>query len=266
MLLNDSSDRAVLCVRNLTVCFRLPQMVVHAVAGVSFDVRRGVITALVGESGCGKSVTALSVLGLLDGTDAVTSGEILIDGNRVRSLDKRKRRRLCGEQVGMVFQDPVNSLDPLFPVGYLVMEAIRAHRPVGRKESRQRAVRLLERMQLPDPERIMGKYPFQLSGGMCQRIMIAIAMAQEPPLLIVDEPTTALDVTIQAQILDQIVALSRENGTGVLFITHDLGVVAEVADDICIMKNGEIVETGSVEKVFHQAQHPYTRMLLEAIL
>ncbi|WP_291300608.1 ABC transporter ATP-binding protein [Desulfosporosinus sp. BICA1-9] len=266
MLLNSRQQDVVLSVKNLKVEFRLPGNVIQAVNGISFEVRRGRITALVGESGCGKSVTAMSIMGLLECKGSIIDGEILVSGQDVRGLSAKQRHSYCGVQVGVVFQDPVNSLDPLFSIGDLVSETIRAHRNITRREARAQSVELLRRMHLPDPEGIMNKYPFQLSGGMCQRVMIAIAMAMHPPLLIADEPTTALDVTIQAQILDQICTMSRETQTGVLFITHDLGVVAEIADDIYIMKEGMIVEAGTVLDVFHCAQHDYTKQLLNAIL
>ncbi|MDF2873948.1 MAG: ABC-type dipeptide/oligopeptide/nickel transport system, ATPase component [Sporomusa sp.] len=256
----------VLRVTGLKVDFHLPRGVVRAVDGVSLQVSRGRITALVGESGCGKTVTAMSVMGLLDGTGRIAAGEIMVNGVNVRQLTARQRTRYCGVQAGMIFQEPVDSLNPLFTIGELVSESILAHRQMSNRQSRKEAVELLARMKLPDPESMMGKYPFQLSGGMCQRVMIAMAMAMQPPLLIADEPTTALDVTVQSQILGQIRDMSSRAGTGVLLITHDLGVVAEVADDVYIMRAGQIVESGTGLEVFETPRHEYTRQLLAAIL
>jgi ABC-type dipeptide/oligopeptide/nickel transport system ATPase component len=264
---DDQADQdIVLKIRDLKVDFVLPNRVVHAVDGVNLEVRGGRITALVGESGCGKTVTALSVAKLLDPRANILCGGIFVEGKDVLDIPLRQLHRYRGVKVGMIFQDPVDSLNPLMTVGYLVSEALMAHEKLSKKEARRQAELLLYKVGLPDVKGIMKKHSFQLSGGMCQRVMIAVAMAMRPPLLIADEPTTALDVTVQAQILDEIYVLSREFGTGVLFITHDLGVVAEIADDVYVMKDGKIVENGNVMEIFRRPRHSYTKALLQAIL
>ena len=255
-----------LALRHLSVDFQTDRGIVHAVRDVSFHVRKGRITALVGESGSGKSVTSLTVMGLLAPNGRVSSGQILLDGQDVLRLSRKERQKLNGKRFGMIFQDPSASLDPLFSVENQMTEGIRSHRRIDRREAREECLQHLRAVNLVNPEEILKKRPFELSGGMCQRVMIAIAMAQKPDFLIADEPTTALDVTVQKQILRQVYSLAREQDVGVLFITHDLGVVAEIADEVAIMKDGEIVEYGDVMDIFDRPVHAYTRQLLDAVL
>lgn len=255
----------VLSVKNLSCCFYTPSKIVEAVGGVSFDVRAGRIMAVVGESGCGKTATAMSICGLLGPSGKVVEGEILLGGRDLGSLTREQFRRVRGREMAMIFQDPVNALNPVLTVGTQIIEAITAHRRLKRHQALNIALEAMEKAGLSSPGQLLGKYPFQLSGGMCQRVMIAIALAMRPALLIADEPTTALDVTIQAQILEELTGMKEKYGTGVMLITHDLGVVAEVADEVCIMKAGVVVETGNVYQVFKNPAHPYTRELIESI-
>lgn len=260
----EENDR--LMVKNLYVDFTTDAGIVHAVKGVSFDIERGKISVIVGESGSGKSVTSFAIMDLLAKNGRAVSGDILLGGENLRTLKKRDRRKLLGKKLGMIFQDPVGSLDPLFTIEYQMGEGLRKHLGLGRKKARERSIEALRSLNLQDPEYLLTKKPFELSGGMCQRVMIAIAMSLQPEYLIADEPTTALDVTVQKQILQEIYDLSREHGVGVLFITHDLGVVAEIADKIFVMKDGEIVERGTPEKIFYHPENEYTKSLLEAVL
>lgn len=255
-----------LLVQDLYVEFQTDEKIVHAVNGVNLQIPKGKITALVGESGSGKSVTSLAVMGLLPDNGKVTRGSIIVDGIDLQELSKKQRNRMNGTKMGMIFQDPSASLDPLFTVGNQMTEGIRAHHRISKKEAWGMAQTYLDAVHLPDTARIMKKYPFELSGGMCQRVMIAATMALQPDYLIADEPTTALDVTVQRQILTEIYRLSRQKGVGVLFITHDLGVVAEIADQVYIMQNGKVVEAAEVVQIFHSPSHPYTKQLLAAIL
>jgi peptide/nickel transport system ATP-binding protein len=242
---------------------------VAAVRGVSLSVGRGEIVGLVGESGSGKSLTVLSVLRLLP-SNARVSGRILLDGGLdggtdLLTLPEREMRKVRGRRIAMVFQEPSTALDPVWSIGFQIAEAIRAHRPVSRKEARDEAARLLERVALADARRRLDDYPHQLSGGQRQRVMLAVALAAGPDLLLADEPTTALDVTIQAQVLELLQRLRDELGLSVLLITHDLGVVAEVCDRLAVMREGRIVEEGSVEEVFRAPAHPVTRELLSNV-
>jgi peptide/nickel transport system ATP-binding protein len=232
---------------------------------VSFTLSRGEILALVGESGCGKSLTALSLVRLLPAAAVLTGGRVAFDGQDLGQLAEEAMRRLRGDRIACIFQEPVAALDPLMPVGRQVTEAIRAHRPLARGEARRRALELFRSVGIAEPERRLDQYPFQLSGGMCQRVMIAMALACAPAVLIADEPTTALDVTIQAQILYLIRRLRAETGTAVLLITHDMGVVAEMADRVAVMYAGRIVEEAPVDALFADQHHPYTRLLLASI-
>jgi ABC-type dipeptide/oligopeptide/nickel transport system ATPase component len=235
------------------------------VHGVSLSIGRGEIVGLVGESGSGKSLTALSVLQLLP-PQARVAGRVILDGEiDLLTLPAREIRRVRGGRIGLVFQEPSTALDPVWPIGFQIAEAVRAHRPVSRREARQEAVRLLERVALPDARRRLDDYPHQLSGGQRQRALLAVALAAGPDLLLADEPTTALDVTIQAQILELLETLRAELHLSVLLITHDLGVVAETCDRVAVMQEGRIVEEGSVEAVFRAPAHPYTRGLLAAV-
>jgi peptide/nickel transport system ATP-binding protein len=239
------------------------------VRGVSLQVGRGEVVGLVGESGSGKSMTALAVLGLLPPPGRVTAGEILLDGPGgpadLLKLPPRRMRRVRGGRVAMVFQDPSTSLNPVLSIGFQVAEAVRAHRPVSRREAREEAARLLDRVALPAAGRRLDAYPHQLSGGQRQRVMIAMALAGRPDLLLADEPTTALDVTLQAQILELLEDLRRDLGLSVLLITHDLGVVAETCDRVAVMQGGRLVETAGVEALFRSPVHPYTQALLAAV-
>ena len=257
----------LLSVRDLRTWFHTDQGVARAVDGVSFDVVAGETLGIVGESGCGKTVTSLSILGLLPRPPAVIGEESSIRflGEELVGASERRLRALRGNEISMIFQEPMSSLNPVYPVGSQISEALRLHRRMGRKEARAEAVRLLEEVGIPDPERRVDEYPHQLSGGMRQRVMIAMALSCEPRLLIADEPTTALDVTIQAQILELLASLRGRHGMAVLLITHDLGVVAEVCDRVVVMYAGQVVETGGVHELFADPRHPYTRGLLDSL-
>ncbi len=253
-------------VRALETRFSTEAGLVHAVDGLSFSVNKGDSLALVGESGCGKSVTALSILRLVpDPPGRVAGGEILFEGYDLLKLSRRDMRRIRGGEMSMIFQDPMTSLNPVLTIGDQISEAIRTHESVSRRSAWRRCVELLELVRIPDPHRRVHDYPHRLSGGMRQRAMIAMAVACAPKLLIADEPTTALDVTIQAQVLGLLDRLKRELGMTVLLITHDLGVVAEWANRVVVMYAGNKVEEGRVDELFAQPLHPYTQGLLGAI-
>jgi oligopeptide/dipeptide ABC transporter ATP-binding protein len=257
---------ALLTTRNLTIEFHTPDGVVRAVEDLSFSIERGKTVCVVGESGCGKSVTALSIMRLLPIPPAkVVSGSILFEDTELLSLPGEGIRRIRGNDIAMIFQDPMTSLNPVFTCGHQLMEPLRLHRGLGKKESREQAVELLRHVRIPDPHKRVDEYPHQLSGGMRQRVMIAIALACNPKLLIADEPTTALDVTIQAQILDLLAMLKDEHDMAVMFITHDLGVVAEIADEVLVLYAGKTVERGPAEAIYHRPRHPYTIGLLESV-
>jgi len=239
--------------------------VTHAVDGVDLAVPRGATLGVVGESGCGKSVTVLAVMGLLPKQDCDVSGAIRFDGIDLLRLPDRKLRDLRGDRLAMIFQEPMTSLNPSYTIGEQIIEAIVRHRGVSRGEARARAIEMLRRVRIPSPEERIDDYPHKLSGGMRQRAMIAIALACDPELLIADEPTTALDVTIQAQILDLMRDLKAETGAAIILITHDLGVVAEVCDEVAVMYAGQIVERAPVATLFEEPQHPYTLGLMGSI-
>ncbi len=259
------SDR-LLEVEDLHVEFPTEGGVVHAVNGVSFELARGCTLGIVGESGSGKSVCALSTMGLTRAQGARISGRILFEGVDLLTLPERGMRALRGNELAMIFQDPLSSLHPLYRVGAQIVEGIRAHRDVSRRAAREQAIALLDLVGLPEPSRHVDAYPHELSGGMRQRVMIAMALANEPKLLIADEPTTALDVTVQAQILALLRRLREELGMALVLVTHDLGVVAEMADEIAVMQAGLIVERGTAEQVLTAPQHPYTQGLLRSSL
>jgi oligopeptide/dipeptide ABC transporter ATP-binding protein len=257
---------SLLEVKDLRTWFHTEEGVARAVDGVSLHVERGEILGVVGESGCGKSVTSLSIMGLIDDPGRIEQGSsIRFDGRELTSLPEKEMRQIRGNDIAMIFQEPMTSLNPVFAVGGQIAEALRLHRRLGRKDARARAIEMLARVGIPVPERRVDEYPHQLSGGMRQRVMIAMALANEPDLLIADEPTTALDVTIQAQILELLLELRRDTGMGVMLITHDLGVVAEVCDRVVVMYAGQVVEEGSVDGIFSNPSHPYTQGLLAAV-
>ena len=232
---------------------------------ISFDMERGEVLALVGESGCGKSLTAMALLKLLPPAARLVGGHILFEGEDLSRLSDRAMRRLRGERMSIIFQEPTASLDPLSTVGSQIAEAYTIHRGGSRSQARRVARDMLEAVGIPDPERRLDQYPFELSGGMCQRIMIAIALICDPSLLVADEPTTALDVTIQAQILDLMKTLVAERGASVLLITHDMGVVADIASRVAVMYAGRVVEIAAVDELFREPHHPYTALLLASV-
>jgi peptide/nickel transport system ATP-binding protein len=256
----------LLAVRNLVTSFRTDAGVLRAVDGVSFDVPKGSTVGIVGESGCGKSVTSLSIMRLIPSPPgSIESGEVLFNGQDVLKLTEREMRSMRGRKISMIFQEPMTSLNPVYTVGSQIIEVIRLHQKVSRSEARKRAVEMLHLVGIASPETRVDSYPHQLSGGMRQRVMIAMALACEPELLIADEPTTALDVTIQAQILDLLRRLQEKMKMSVILITHDLGVVAEFAQQMVVMYAGRVVEEGSVAELFAHPKHPYTEGLLHSI-
>jgi peptide/nickel transport system ATP-binding protein len=260
------ASAALLDVSNLSVGFVGDDgRVTPAVTGISFQVGAGRTLGVVGESGCGKSVTALSLMRLLPKGTARVSGSIKFDGRDLLALPEADMRALRGNRLAMIFQEPMTSLNPSFTVGDQIGEALRCHRQLDKAAARLEAIALLRQVRIPSPEQRVDEYPHKLSGGMRQRVMIAMALACRPALLIADEPTTALDVTIQAQVLDLLRNLASETGASILFITHDLGVVAELCDDVIVMYAGEIVEQATVAQLFEQPQHPYTVGLLGAL-
>jgi peptide/nickel transport system ATP-binding protein len=254
-----------LSVENLVVHFPTPDGLVRATDGLSYTLERGKTIGIVGESGSGKSVSSSAILGLHRGTNARVSGEIWLDGVELLSLGEREMRRARGKEIAMIFQDPLSSLHPYFTVGDQVGEAYRAHNRVSRGAAKKRAIEMLDRVGIPQASRRVDDYPHQFSGGMRQRVMIAMALINDPALIIADEPTTALDVTVQAQILDLLQDLQREFNTGLIMITHDLGVIAEVADDILVMYAGRAVEYGSAKEVLTRPAMPYTQGLLDSV-
>jgi oligopeptide transport system ATP-binding protein len=257
---------ALLEVNDLKTYFYTREGVVQAVDGVSFEVEKGETLGLVGESGCGKSVTALSIMGLIPKPPAkIVGGDVLFEGKDLTKLDDRQLQSVRGRQVAMIFQDPMTSLNPTIKIGTQITETIDRHFDVSRDEARKRAVELLEEVRIPRAAERLDDYPHRFSGGMRQRVMIAIALSCNPKLLIADEPTTALDVTIQAQILDLLDELRREHEMAMILITHDMGVVAETADDIAVMYAGQIVERASALDLYDNPEHPYTEALLGAL-
>jgi oligopeptide/dipeptide ABC transporter ATP-binding protein len=256
----------LLSVQGLRVGFATEEGVVQAVDGVSFDLRPGEVVAIVGESGSGKSVTAQTIIGLTRANNARIEGSVKLGGEELTSAGDAEMRQLRGERVAMIFQDPMTSFNPVYRLGDQIVEAIRAHRPgTSKKQGRERVVELFEAVGIPNAGQRVDDYPHEFSGGMRQRAMIAMALALEPEVLIADEPTTALDVTIQAQILGLIEQLNREHNLATILITHDLGVVAEVADRVLVMYAGKVVEEGTLDEIFYDPQHPYTWGLLGSL-
>jgi peptide/nickel transport system ATP-binding protein len=252
-------------VRDLKVSFRTEDGIVHAVDGISFTVAEGEVVGIVGESGSGKSVTMMSVMRLITDPNVIYQGQILYKGRDLMALSRDAMRKVRGEEISMIFQDPMTSLNPVYTVGWQIEEQLKEHYELTKGQARRRATELLAQVGIPRPEQRIDDYPHQFSGGMRQRVMIALALSCNPDLLIADEPTTALDVTIQAQILELIKNLKRDFGSAVTLITHDLGVVADIADRILVMYAGRIVEEGSKEQIFYDPQHPYTWGLLGSI-
>ncbi|WBQ08498.1 ABC transporter ATP-binding protein [Kribbella sp. CA-293567] len=257
-----TNDNAFLSVRDLRVHFPTDDGLVKSVDGLSFDLDRGKTLGIVGESGSGKSVTSLSIMGLHKGGSAKISGQVVLDGQDLISASREEVRLLRGKRMAMIFQDPLSAMHPYYTVGHQIIEAYRVHNQVTKQVARKHAIDMLDRVGIPQPDRRVDAYPHQFSGGMRQRAMIAMALSCDPDLLIADEPTTALDVTVQAQILDLIRDLQSEFNSAVIIITHDLGVVAELADDIQVMYAGRAIEYGTAEDIFDRPQHPYTWGLL----
>jgi oligopeptide/dipeptide ABC transporter ATP-binding protein len=255
----------VLEVRNLKTSFFTGKGVIKAVDDVSFSLAKGETLGLVGESGCGKSVTAMSITGLISPPGRVVGGQVLLNGQDLLDFSEPEMRHVRGSQISMVFQEPMTALNPVLEVGFQIAEAVVAHEKVTRKQAWDRAVESMRAVSIPDPEKRAKDYPHHLSGGMRQRVMIAMALVCRPTLLIADEPTTALDVTIQAQILELLDSLRHQYNLSMILISHDLGVIAEVAENVAVMYAGKIVEIGPVMDVFHNAKHPYTQGLLHSI-
>jgi len=260
-----SAQAPLLDVRDLAVSFTTEEGAVQAADGVSFELRAGEVLAVVGESGSGKSVTAATLMGLTRGPNATISGTAVFEGTELVAASDEELQRIRGNRMAMVFQDPLSSLDPVYRVADQIVEQIRAHRDTDKEEARERAIELMEAVGIPDAVGRADAYPHEFSGGMRQRVMIAMALSLDPALLIADEPTTALDVTIQAQIIDLLRELNRSRELAVLLITHDIGVVAEIADRVAVMYGGRIVEYGTAEEIFYDPQHPYTWGLLGSL-
>ena len=256
---------ALLQIDNLTVEFETASGWFRAVDGVSLSVEKGEVLAIVGESGSGKSVSMLAVMGLLPWTAKITADRMLFEGRDIQNIDPAERRKLIGKDIAMIFQEPIASLNPCFTVGFQIEEVLRIHLGLGKKERRARAIELFKLVGLPNPEERLSHFPHQMSGGQCQRVMIAIAIACNPKLLIADEPTTALDVTIQKQILDLLMSLQAENGMGLIMITHDMGVVAETADRVVVQYKGRKMEEADVLSLFESPKSNYTKALLAAL-
>ena len=255
----------VLEVKDLVTTFRIGKKEYEVLRGISFDINENETVCMVGESGCGKSVTTLSIMDLLPNNGRVVSGSIKLNGQELTTMTAKERNGLRGKQMGMIFQEPMTALNPLLTIGQQLTEGLRLHKGLSKEEAYEVVVTYLEKVGIANPEDRMKQYPFQLSGGLRQRIMIAMVMAVEPSLLIADEPTTALDVTIQKQVLVLLNKLKKDVSTGVLFITHDLGVVAEIADRVIILYSGRKVEEGSIETIFAKPLHPYTVGLMKAV-
>jgi len=266
MKIENSKNRPLLEVRDVTIHFFTEEGVVRAVENVSFEIYPGEVLGLVGESGCGKSVTGLSLLRLIPiPPGRIVSGDILFDGRNLLPLEEKEMEKVRGNDISMIFQEPMTSLNPVFTIGDQIMEAVILHQGLDKTEARKRAIEMLDRVKIPSPEKRIDYYPHQLSGGMRQRAMIAMALSCQPKLLIADEPTTALDVTIQAQVLQLLKEIQMEMGMSVMLITHDLGVVSEIADRVAVMYAGRIFEYGPIEAIFGKMRNPYTRGLMSSI-
>nr|WP_028855713.1 ABC transporter ATP-binding protein [Psychrilyobacter atlanticus] len=255
----------LLRINNLKTEFKKDKSSVTAIEGVSFNIKEGEIIGLVGESGSGKSVTSLSIMRLLDEQGKVTEGEVEFKGINILNLGKNEIRKLRGRKMSMIFQDPMSSLNPVLKIGDQLMESSRLHLGLSKIEAKEHSIKMLDLVGIPSPDNVLTRYPHQLSGGMCQRVMIAMAMACNPELLIADEPTTALDVTIQAQIMELLLELKEKKNMGILLITHDLGVVAEMCDKVLVMYAGRIVEKADVLDLFESPKHPYTKGLIASV-
>ena len=257
---------SLLEVKDLKTYFYTDAGVGKAVDGVTFSLEKGKVLGIVGESGCGKSVTSLSIMRLVDTTTGkYEGGEILFEGKDILKLSEKEMRKLRGNKISMIFQEPMTSLNPVFTIGYQIMESLMLHKNMNKKEAHARAIELLELVGIPEAGKRVDEYPHQLSGGMRQRVMIAMALAGDPELLIADEPTTALDVTIQAQILDLLKSLQKKLNMSIIIITHDLGVIAEMADEVAVMYAGDIVEKAKTKELFADPKHPYTIGLMNSI-
>jgi peptide/nickel transport system ATP-binding protein len=259
------STPPLLEVKHLRVEFPTRRGTLLALDDVSFDIAPGEILGVVGESGAGKSLTGAAIIGLLEPPGRIAGGEIRLEGQRIDNLPPAQMRRVRGRQIGAIFQDPLTSLNPLYTVGRQLVETIQTHLPLNAAQARERAIDLLRQTGIPAPEARIEQYPHQFSGGMRQRVVIALALAAEPRLIVADEPTTALDVSIQAQIIALLQRLAREHGTSVMLVTHDMGVIAETCDRVVVMYAGRIVEVGPVQQVIHHPAHPYTRGLMGSI-
>ncbi len=258
---------ALLEIKNLQTFFSTKKGVVKAVNDVSYEIDYGKTIGIVGESGSGKSVSAMSILQLLDGNGFISGGEILFEGKNLVKISKKKLQDIRGNEISMIFQEPMTSLNPVFTISKQISEVFITHQKMSKKEAKIKVIEILKSVKIPTPERVANQYPHQLSGGMRQRVMIAMALACNPKLLIADEPTTALDVTIQAQILKLMNELKGKNGTSIIFITHDLGVIREMADEVAVMYCGQVIEIASAETIFskNKFSHPYTRGLMTSI-
>jgi len=256
---------ALLEVRDLHTAFTTPAGTVNAVNGVSFNLERGKVLGIVGESGSGKSVTAYSIMQILEKNGKIVSGSVKVDGQELVGAGEKVMKTIRGNKISIIFQDPMTSLNPTYTIGHQLMEAIMLHTPRNRKEAWDRAVEMLRLVNVNEPEKRMKQYPFEFSGGMRQRVMIAMALACEPDILIADEPTTALDVTIQAQILELMQSLQKELGMAIIMITHDLGVVAQMCDEVIVMYAGSICEQGTADEIFYNPRHEYTKGLMRSI-
>lgn len=260
------SEEKILTLDNLNVAFRTFGGEVQAVRGLSFDLHKGETLAIVGESGCGKSVTANAIMGLIPQPPGkIKAGRVLFKGQELTTLNKAHLRKIQGADISMIFQDPMTALNPTLKIGEQLMEGLRTHHKINKSAAKKKAIEMLELVGIPNPEERLKQYPHQFSGGMRQRIVIAIALICEPELLIADEPTTALDVTIQAQILELFEEIQNKTGVSIILITHDLGVVAKIADRIAVMYAGKIIEIGSKREIFYTPQHPYTKGLLNSV-